>query len=538
MIKTLTQILDGLDDQQLRLIKPVNSRDIAEGAFGALLTTDPTVNDDVANTAGNGFFGTGSWWFNTATPSVWRCKTGSPAGSAQWFRVDGSPPLPPNSYTLPPAAVYVDGTVNSYLIHTPDMWFPGYPNSWSVNVWFTSNTGFSPGCVASRTDDIEYDFELSVSGGLFTFTYRNGLGTGLSLDWTGTVTESDWNMIWFGYDADTNEMFLSVNGESQIRLAVTFTPMDTATAFRCNVLNYFGGLIHQNDGAYDELAVYGLVPTDDEILAVYNNGDGLYFIDQPCRLFNGCDAWWPFSEPIAPYVDVSSGHVMVAVGTSSEQGGICGLRADRPAAIEGSGIQLTGPSWQPTISTDPNQVKVFAVRFPEQFTQPSPPPATFVDLYNVNGVMWFQDSTGVIYLVGGDPSSPRWKEYDFDYTDWTGATGVFLVESLPAWVCVHALMVSVSDPWTFAGGTTAQVQFAYTNGEEVPTSGTLGGAQIVVSFGTSRPIDTIAILLYNSGPTNNGITIGWDLVLNYANGVGSATGGHLKMWALVSTLPH
>lgn len=556
-IQTETQLIVGAPDNNLRLITAQKYRNFIMSVFGACLPRDPGPTDDAANTSGAGFFDLASSWLNTnvSDQTYWRCFDGTPL-AAVWVKMGpGSAAttitgvngvqvdlVAPSTYVaqlapMPPAAVYLDHSPAQYLTGGPFLWLPRYPSSWSVSLWYRSTIGIVPGQIIGNADSVTQAWFVKTSGGGIDFGYSSGLSA-VQIVTAPAAPPGTWQFLAFGYDSALGEMWLATNGGGKFVAPLTLTPDMSAATIRLNVQYYFGTLQAQNEGDYDCLAIFNDSMSDPETVALYNNGDGLYFKDLPCRLFHACDAFWTFDQPVGPFVDLVRGASLTDTGGSSQDGGICGWRADRPTVLPGGGIFFTGPPWQPTIAVDPHIPSISLIEFVDQVTHPAPPPPTQLELYNVAGSMWFQDSSGIIYLVGANPSSPVWTPYDFDFTDWTGAIGVFPVVTFPPWVCVHALMVSVSQPWTFAGGTTAQVQFAYTNGEEVPTSGTLGGAQIVVSGGTSRPIDTIAILLYNSGPTNNGITIGWDLVLNYSNGVGSATGGHLKLWVLTSVLPH
>lgn len=79
-------LLAQAPDNTIRLISPQRYRDGLVSEWGALLTSDPTVNDDNANTAGNGFFDSGSKWLNLSTPSIWECVSGAP-GAAIWVKV-------------------------------------------------------------------------------------------------------------------------------------------------------------------------------------------------------------------------------------------------------------------------------------------------------------------------------------------------------------------------------------------------------------------------------------------------------------------
>lgn len=121
MIRTLSQILAGLPDNTLRLIAAVNSRDIAEGAFGALIAGPPSANDDNVNTAGNGFFDARSWWQDSTNGDLWYCESGTPT-AASWVQVypQASPPATVVTATLPVKSTF-DG------IHTYDVSLATFP---------------------------------------------------------------------------------------------------------------------------------------------------------------------------------------------------------------------------------------------------------------------------------------------------------------------------------------------------------------------------------------------------------------------------
>lgn len=88
-IKTLAQLLAELPDNTTRLIKPVDSRDIAATAFGYVGGTDPGPNNDRDDTAGLGaFFDQGSRWYNSALNRLWICLTGVPT-AAVWAQITG-----------------------------------------------------------------------------------------------------------------------------------------------------------------------------------------------------------------------------------------------------------------------------------------------------------------------------------------------------------------------------------------------------------------------------------------------------------------
>lgn len=61
-------------------------RDLTASAFGWTSTSDPTANDDGANTGGHGFFGVGSTWVNTSTCNVWICCSNT-NGAAVWAKL-------------------------------------------------------------------------------------------------------------------------------------------------------------------------------------------------------------------------------------------------------------------------------------------------------------------------------------------------------------------------------------------------------------------------------------------------------------------
>jgi hypothetical protein len=408
MIKTLAQILDGLPDQQIRLIKPVNSRDIAEGSFGALLTTDPTPNDDVANTAGNGFFGLGSWWFNTATDSIWRCKTGSPAGSAVWVQVGGTP-TPTPTITLPPASVFIDGSTNSYLSGSPVAWLPGYPDSWSVAVWFYLPSTLFGGTLVARASNTLFNWRTYIITALnVVMQYADGTSSNQTLTSTDALVPSTWNLVVFGYDSATNEMLISINGGTPDRATVAITPTDTADVLYVNVLNFFGTLLQYADGPFDELAIFNTVPTDEELVDLWNNGEGLYFPHLPCRLFNGCDAYWPFSEPSGPYVDVSSGHTLSATGNVSINQGICGFRPDRATVIAGTNVTLSGPQWQPTVAVEGTLTDITTITVADNTTDPPAPSAGNIVLYQIGDKLYSLNPGVVKAVVGAGASFHPW----------------------------------------------------------------------------------------------------------------------------------
>lgn len=93
-IKTLAMILAELPDNTIRAIRPQYSREIARGAFGAILDREPTVLDDKDNSAGAGFFDAGSWWLNQAGLSLWRCFNGQ-HHLADWRKIWPPPPALP-----------------------------------------------------------------------------------------------------------------------------------------------------------------------------------------------------------------------------------------------------------------------------------------------------------------------------------------------------------------------------------------------------------------------------------------------------------
>lgn len=70
-----------------KALVPSNLAALLYPTVNFVTTTDPTVNDDAADTSGNGVFSRFSLWINSSTPSVWVCKDAT-ATAAVWSQLD------------------------------------------------------------------------------------------------------------------------------------------------------------------------------------------------------------------------------------------------------------------------------------------------------------------------------------------------------------------------------------------------------------------------------------------------------------------
>lgn len=181
---------------------------------------------------------------------------------------------------------------------------------------------------------------------------------------------------------------------------------------------------------------------------------------------------------------------------------------------------------------------VTSQQFDDAGSAPPPPPAGSITLFQIGGVLQSEDSAAVITPVGTSPAASMLVRFEFDWTDWTTAIGFKLLASLPPGTCVQAVLMQITQLWTFVGSTTAQVQATWAGGQAPgQATGFYGGAVIVDSGGLPTPVQDFAATTYFGGPTNQGISVGYDLQLTFSNGVGPATGGHLVVWAVLSILP-
>lgn len=334
-------------------------------------------------------------------------------------------PTPPRPYPLDFAAVYLDHSPAQYLEGGPFMWLPRFPNPWSVVLWYRSTIGIVPGNLIGNSDLSTQAWWVKTGSGTIDFGYSSGLSP-VQIVSAPAAAPGTWQFVAFGYDDVAGEMWLATNGGGRFVAPLTLTPDILAATLRLNVQYYFGSLQAQNEGTYDCLGIFGVSMTDAETVAIYNNGDGLYYDNLPCRLFHGCDAFWPFDEPTGPYLDIVGLRPLVPVGGSSEDGGICGWRADRPTCLPGGGVIFVGPPWQPTLIVAPDIPKISTIEFVDTGGTPPPPVAGSVLLYQDAGNVLIEDSLGSVsqvaqvgFIAGGGILT-QWLRVDLDYTDFVG----------------------------------------------------------------------------------------------------------------------
>lgn len=105
LIKTLQMMLAELPDNTTRAISPKDVRELIMSAWGNVASRDPGLSDDSANTSGQGYFDTGSMWWNTATRTAWFCWQGTPF-AAVWQKI----PVgftPPPTFSIPTAQWWI-----------------------------------------------------------------------------------------------------------------------------------------------------------------------------------------------------------------------------------------------------------------------------------------------------------------------------------------------------------------------------------------------------------------------------------------------
>lgn len=166
---------------------------------------------------------------------------------------------------------------NEYLSVASPGFVPA-TGSWTVGGWWNFDPALQPGATAFMSHGTNWFFAKYNAQGLHVqaWNFEGGDGTQLSNIVGGAITiaNAGWHLLIFGYDADANKVFASVDGGAIVLGTGTF-----ATAFAAQQTE-FGHSVQSASfftGQADELGLWSRVLTPSERAKLYYLGVGKFY---------------------------------------------------------------------------------------------------------------------------------------------------------------------------------------------------------------------------------------------------------------------
>jgi hypothetical protein len=428
-------LLLSFPDNLMRLITAANMRDYVNSVFGAKLPSDPTVNDDSANTAGNGFFDIQSRWFNTFAESAWICTDGTP-GAAVWVKVNpldvtvtmdpefvvtGSPfttdgildlswDLVPAGYSLQgpvsggpakptfkpqsastqvvPRSLLLNGTTQ-FLTFTGSEFNTVDGATWSFSVWVKTPTGAASMTVLFLYSSVSGHYlELFLSSGLAILSTSGFFGNPPDAV-VSIPNDGLWHLLSGGFDASGPVFYLQLDfGFPAVGAPTAFiNGLDVDTVWVG--ASVFGGTPHSFwNGNIQELFIYSSTFFRRDTLSIaYNLREGLYYRQVPCNVLFEITMAFELWELSGDRIDQVQGLTLVPTGAPVSDLPICGWRYGVQSAF------IENVTFSNGISVTPG------VTYEDAGGVPTPPPVGEILVYNNGGVLYQEDHAGVVTPV-------------------------------------------------------------------------------------------------------------------------------------------